>query len=194
MRKLFYVCIWLGLLIQLAVNMIFYFEVDNLRNKNMDLEVAYEIQNYKLMMADQEHNRDMFYKRHYDNVSERISKIWSAGYKPDKLLVDVIIRRSYIFKSVNVDTLFQFAKKESSFGSDRRRGVFGEEGWAQFTEATLKKQIEFFGGSSKDFNMKNYSDIVTQTEWVYATYIYARMHKTDGGKVNWANDWNRGKH
>lgn len=128
-----------------------------------------------------------------NEVSERIANIKSYGYKPNKLLVNAIYRMHELFPSVPLDTLFAVSKIETSYGSNIRTGMLGEEGWSQFTEENLRELVYFFGGDTSGFKIKDYSDIVTTTEWTYVAFIYARYHIGKDRPVSWS-DWNNGKY
>lgn len=132
------------------------------------------------------------YKEWHDKTVTKIAEIKSEGYKPDQLLIALIYRRAEKWKCVNVDSLFHISKRETSYGSNNVKGELGEEGWAQFTEETLRFQILFFEGDTVGFDPADYADNVTTTDWVFTTYIFAKMHKSKNANPDWVNDWNSG--
>lgn len=134
-----------------------------------------------------EQNRKLWQRE--ADISERIATIKERGYKPHKLLVNIIYRQHVLFPSVPIDTLFAIARKETSYGSNIKTGMLGEEGWSQFTEATVRDMILFFEGDTSGFRMSDYSDIITSTEWTYVAFIIARIKKRKNNPVSWA-DWN----
>lgn len=135
-----------------------------------------------------------FYKTHYDNVTDRIAKIKARGYKPDKLLVDIIYRISYTKRSVNLDSLFELGRLETGYGSNNVPGALGELGWPQMTERRLHAMILYFDGDTTGVRLKDYSDNVTMTDWTFAAYMIARNSRPHTEKYpSWKKTWNTGK-
>jgi hypothetical protein len=140
-------------------------------------------------------SRDLdFYKEHYDKVTTKIAQIKSSGFKPDKLLIDIIYRRSYINKAVNVDSLFELSRLETSYGSNNVKGRLGELGWPQMTERRFHAMILYFGGDTTGIRLKDYSDNVTMTDWTFAGYVIAKNSRSHNmPDPSWKRTWNNGK-
>ncbi len=126
------------------------------------------------------------YRADMEELDSKIADLRSAGYRPDRLLVRHLQKKSRQF---NIDNEFihNVLKTESSFWSNLE-GPFGEVGGFQILPQTLKYYVELFGVDAADINIADYQDIRTNTEWAYVMFLDMKLKRK---KLEWTY-WNTG--
>lgn len=126
------------------------------------------------------------YRADMEELDSKIADLRSAGYRPDRLLVRHLQKKSRQF---NIDNEFihSVLKTESSFWSNLE-GPFGEVGGFQILPQTLKYYVELFGVDAADINIADYQDIRTNTEWAYVMFLDMKLKRK---KLEWKY-WNTG--
>lgn len=126
------------------------------------------------------------YRTDMEELDSKIADLRSAGYRPDRLLVRHLQKKSRQF---NIDNEFihNVLKTESSFWSNLE-GPFGEVGGFQILPQTLKYYVELFGVDAADINIADYQDIRTNTEWAYVMFLDMKLKRK---KLEWTY-WNTG--
>jgi hypothetical protein len=147
-------------------------ELEKLRNENRQLRVENSILNK--------------YKDDMEKIDTRIADLKSKGYKPDKLLVRYIQKKS---REMNIkdDFVINVLRTESSLWQFTN-GALGELGGFQILPSTLYHYLGMFGIDSTQINLEDYKDIRTNTEWAYLMFLEMKHNKK---RLDW-KDWNTG--
>lgn len=126
------------------------------------------------------------YKTDLDELDAKIADLRSQGYRPDRLLVRHLQKKSRQFNISN-EFILNVLKTESSFWSNLD-GPFGEVGGFQILPETLKYYVRLFGVDPEDINIEDYKDIRTNTEWAYVMFLDMKLKRK---KLEWTY-WNTG--
>lgn len=123
-------------------------------------------------------------------MCQKIDNVRGLGFSPDSLVVATIVEIRERFPSVGalVDSVAQY---ESSWGYNKKNGLIGEKGWAQYRPETFCYIVYGLGGDTvglHEYVYRNSLDIRSVTEFFYATATIARMLNNGAFYAN----WNRG--
>jgi hypothetical protein len=147
-------------------------ELEKLRQENRQLRIENSILNK--------------YKDDVEQIDERIADLKTKGYRPDKLLVRYIQKKS---REMNIkdDFVINVLRTESSLWQFTN-GALGELGGFQILPSTLYHYVGLFGIDSTQINLEDYKDLKTNTEWAYLMFLDMKHNKK---RLEW-KDWNTG--
>jgi hypothetical protein len=126
------------------------------------------------------------YKDDIEQIDARITDLKTKGYRPDKLLVRYIQKKS---REMNIkdDFVINVLRTESSLWQFTN-GALGELGGFQILPSTLYHYVGLFGIDSTQINLADYADLKTNTEWAYLMFLDMKHNKK---RLEW-KDWNTG--
>lgn len=147
-------------------------DLEKLRNENRQLRIENSILTK--------------YKDDMEQIDARIADLKTTGYRPDKLLIRYIQKKS---REMNIkdDFVISVLRTESSLWQFTN-GALGELGGFQILPSTLYHYVGLFGIDSAQIRLEDYADLKTNTEWAYLMFLDMKHNKK---RLEW-KDWNTG--
>jgi hypothetical protein len=117
-----------------------------------------------------------------EEFNEHLQTIKIAGHRPDSSLIFTAMVEFLKWPNMEWKDLDTMYRKETGWGRDKRRGVFGEVSVAQIDTNTLKQTLIDLGFDVVGFRAEDYNNVVSANEM--AVLYIMRIKLINDGKFD----------